>query len=37
MIHMFQQTIIQKPNFDIFSADAVKAFYNLNRDLAMKK
>ena len=37
MIHMFQQTIIQKPSFDIFSADAIKAFYNLNRDLAMKK
>ena len=37
MIHMFQQVIIQSPDCDVFSADAVKAFYNLNRDLAMKK
>ena len=29
--------IIQSPDCDVFSADAVKAFYNLNRDLAMKK
>ena len=37
MIHMFQQVIIQSPDCDVFSADAIKAFYNLNRDLAMKK
>ena len=37
MIHMFQQIITQKPDFDIFSADAIKAFYNLNRDIAMRK
>ena len=37
MIHIFQQTIIQNPDFDVFSADAIIAFYNLNRDLAMKK
>ena len=34
---MLQQAITQKPSFDAFSADAVKAFYSLNRDLAMKK
>ena len=37
MIHMFQQIITQKRDFDIFSADAIKAFYNLNRDIAMRK
>ena len=37
IIHMLQQVIIQSPDCDVFSADAVKAFYNLNRDLAMKK
>ena len=37
MIHTFQQIIVQYPEFDIFSADAIKAFYNLNRDIAMKK
>ena len=37
IIHALQQTVIQKPTFDLFSADAVKAFYNLNRDLALKK
>ena len=36
----FQQTNIQNPDFDLFSADAIlnKLFIaNLNRDLAMKK
>ena len=37
MIHMFQQIISQNPDFDLSSADAIKAFCNLNRDLAMKK
>ena len=37
MIHIFQQTTVQNPNYDIFSADAIKAFYNLNRDIALKK
>ena len=37
MIHIFQQLRERNPDFDVFSADAVKAFYNLNRDLAMKK
>ena len=37
MIHVFQQVLIQNPDFDLFSADAIKAFYNLNRDLAMKR
>ena len=36
MIHSFQQILVQNPDFDVFSADAIKAFYNLNRDLAMK-
>ena len=37
MTHMLQQIIAQKQDFDLFSTDAIKAFYNLNRDLAMKK
>ena len=37
VIHIFQQTIVQNPNYDIFSADAIKAFYNLNRDIALRK
>ena len=37
MIHMFQQIITQNPDFNVFSADAIKAFYSLNRDLAMKR
>ena len=37
MIHSFQQILVQNPDFDVFSADAIKAFYNLNRDLAMKR
>ena len=37
MIHIYQQLRERNPDFDIFSADAIKAFYNLNRDLAMKK
>ena len=37
MIHIFQQLRESNPDFDIFSADAVKAFYNLNRDLTMMK
>ena len=28
IIHALQQTIIQRPSFDLFSADAIKAFYN---------
>ena len=27
----------QNPDYDVFSADAVKAFYSLNRDIAMRK
>ena len=34
---MLQQVVIQNPDFDAFSAVAVKAFYNLNRGLAMKR
>ena len=37
IVHTFQQIIVQNPDYDIFSADAVKAFYNLNRDIAMRK
>ena len=37
MIHIFQQLRESNPDFDIFSADAIKAFYNLNRDLTMEK
>lgn len=37
MIHVMQHVLEQSPDFDVFSADAVKAFYNLNRDLASIK
>ena len=37
VIHTFQQIRVQNPDFDIFSADAIKAFYNLNRDITLKK
>ena len=39
MTRMLQQARgrTQKPSFDAFSADAVKALYSLNRGLAMKK
>ena len=37
MIHVFQQTRVQNPDFDVFSVDAIKAFYNLNTDLALRK
>ena len=37
VIRVFQQTMEQNPNFDVFSADAIKAFYNLNRDKALKR
>ena len=37
MIYIFQQLRERNPDFDVFSAVAVKAFYNLNRDLTMKK
>ena len=36
-MHIFQQVIAQNPDYDVFSADAVKAFYNLNRDITMRK
>ena len=36
-MHTFQQVIAQNTDYDIFSAGAVKAFYNLNRDIAMRK
>ena len=36
-MHTFQQVMAQNPDYDIFSADAVKVFYNLNRDIAMRK
>ena len=35
VIHTFQQIRVQNPVFDIFSADAIKAFYNLNRDITL--
>ena len=39
MMHKPQQIITQSEDFDAFSADAIEAFYNLNRDLdlAMKR
>jgi len=37
IVHIFQQVILQNPDYDVFSADAVKAFYNLNRDITMRK
>ena len=37
VVHTFQQVISQNPDYDVFSADAVKAFYNLNRDITMRK
>ena len=36
VIHLVQQTIQQRSNHDIFSADAVQAYYNLNRDIFMQ-
>ena len=33
IIHALQQTVIQRPTFDLFSADAVKAFYSLSRSI----
>ena len=32
MIHVMQHVLEQSPDFDVFSADAVKAFHNLSRD-----
>ena len=37
VVHTFQQVISQNQSYDIFSADAVKAFYSLSRDIAMRK
>ena len=37
MICIFQQINTQNPGFDLFSKDAIKTFYILNRDVAMKK
>ena len=37
MIHIIQQITVQNPDFDVFSADAIKALYSLNRDLALRK
>lgn len=35
---VFQQTRAQNPSYDVFSADAVKAFYSfLKRGVALKK
>ena len=36
VIHIIQQILIQNPDYDLFSADAVKAFYKLNRDIALE-
>ena len=37
MTHIFQQLRVQNPDFDVFSADAIKAFYSLIRGLALRK
>ena len=37
ILYIFQQIRVQNPDYDVFSADAVKAFYNLNRDITMRK
>ena len=37
IVHAFQQAIVQNPDFDAFSADAVKALYSLSRDVARQK
>jgi hypothetical protein len=34
-IHTTQELLVQCPKYDFLSADAIKAFYNLNRDLAL--
>ena len=36
VIHIIQQILIQNPDYDLFSADALKAFYKLNRDIALE-
>jgi len=35
LIHTAQQILLQCPNCDVVSADAIKAYYNLNRDIAL--
>ena len=35
VVHMVQLALLQNPHNDILSADASKAFYNLNRDLLL--
>ena len=37
MIHVAFPANEGAKSYDIFSADVVKAFYNLNRDIALKK
>ena len=37
IVHAFQQAIVQNPDYDASSADAVKALYSLSRDVAMRK
>ena len=37
MIHILQQLRESSPDFDVFSADAVKAFYDLSRELTTTK
>ena len=37
VVHMAQLSLLQNPHNDLFSADATKAYYNLNRDLFMRK
>ena len=34
-IHVGQHILILRPKCDVVSADAIKAYYNLNRDIAL--
>ena len=37
VVHVVQQSLFQNPHSDLFSADASKAYYNLNWDLFKKR
>ena len=37
VVHNVQQSLLQNPHSDLFSADASKAYYDLNRDMFMQR
>ena len=37
VVYVVQQTLFQNPHNDLFSADASKAYYNLNQDIFMTR